>query len=491
MNWPGRSVFGVDATDGTLKAVHLRRQGQKLRLLGSWRLPYHRHADPEVGAQQALATFFATARPDTFSRIVLALPDAGHQSRTYVVPAMQAERVSDLVRYELLAELQTPEEDVLLRHHVRKGVLEQQVHAVAFPAARVAAFVDGLLRERLPFDELQPPGFALASFVEHQQPRGRDRLALGVGECATELVLLRDDGLWTRHLPLGRSHVPSVAHLAERLAIEVEAAVTFLLPRDSRFQPVDLVLTEEGALGPALTTELKRVMRLPVTRFGEWQRIAIPEGRLAGNTTAIETLCMGKALGLALAGLGRARFSCPLVEGTPRRAALRLLPIAGLGLVLSSFGLFGVTELAWQRERTLAASLAGDLPGEMTGLVRRAEETKAEMNASARRADGLLALARRRPDVLAVRSALARLAGVLTSRGAATLHLDNVWLSPGDAGRPGRLTLTLDADPALATDLAARLQAAFEGSFERVAVGGPSVAPDVSLQRWTVELELP
>ncbi len=491
MTFLGASAIGVDVTDGTLKAVKLVRRGRRVRLAASWRIPCHRDEDRERAALAALASFAGSARPDGLTSVIVAAPDHGHASRTYIIPTMATERLADMVRYEVLSELRLAAEDTVVRFHARKGVVEREVHAVAFDRGRLDTFTAQLREARIPFDELHPPGYALASFVEHEQPLGRDRVVLGVGERSTELVLLRDDGLWTRHLPFGVADERRPAVLAERLASEVEAAAAFLLPDDTPFRPADAVLTEEGALSARLTTELTRALALPVTRFGELPRIDTP-GRLRGSgATEAQTLAMGKALGLALTGLGLARFPCPLVSGNPRRAALRTLPSAAAGLVVASLGLFGMTHLALDRADTLATTLAEDLPGEMEDLLRRSQETRAELGTLQGRADGLLALARRRPAVMAVRTALDRVAQVVATRGSETLHVDSVWLAPGDTARPSQLTLTLDADPGRDEALAAALPETFRGVFEDVTVAGPSPAPERGLSRWVVEIVLP
>jgi hypothetical protein len=85
----------------------------------------------------------------------------------------------------------------------------------------VDAFAAGLDQRRLPWDALETPGFALASFIELEMPRGRDRILVAVGELATELVLLTERGLWMRHLPLGLADDPDPAALAERLTQEI------------------------------------------------------------------------------------------------------------------------------------------------------------------------------------------------------------------------------------------------------------------------------
>ncbi len=487
----GASSIGVDVTDGTLKAVKLVRRGRKIRLAGSWRIPYHRSEDLAQGALDALREFASNVHPDGLTSVIVSAPDRGHFSQTYKVPTMQADRLAEMVRYEVLSELKAPAEEAQVSFHARKGVVEQQVHAVAFDPGLLGEFVGSLRGERIPFDELQPPGFALASFLEHEQPLGRDRIMLGVGERATHLVLIREDGLWTRHLPFGLRAEAAVPVLAERLASEVAAAVSALLPEDSPFRPTDVVLTEEGALSAKLTTELTRAMALPVTRFGELPRIETGSRLGQGDATAAQTLAMAKAMGLALTGLGVARFPCPLVSGNPRRAAIRTLPLAAAGLVLSSLGLFGLTHLAVQRADSLTHALSEDLPGELRNIHERSQETRAELGALEARADGLLSLANRRPAVLAVRTALSRVAEVVATRGSEALHVDSAWLAPGDSHQPAHLTITLDADPARDETLGSQLTETFRGVFSDVSLRGPEAAPTRGLSRWIVEVTLP
>lgn len=491
MSFLGQSALGVDATDGTLKAVKLVRRGRRVRLVGSWRIPYHRQADRLSGALEALRSFADTVRPDGLTSVVVAAPDHRHFSSTYLVPNMERARLSEMVRYEVLSQLGVPAEEALVRFHARKGVAEQQVHAVAFDRLQIEGFEESLRAQHFPFDEIQPPGYALASFVEHEHPLGRDRILLGVGETASELVLLREDGVWTRHLPFGLRAESSPARLAERLASEVGAAVAYQLPGDIPFRPADLVLTEEGALSAALTTELGRAMALPITRFGELPHISTSKHLGRGSATEPQTLAMGKALGLALTGLGLARLPCPLVKGNPRRAAARMLPMAGISLGVASLGLFGLTLLASQRAEALSAALAHDLPGEMQSLYRRSQETRAELGALQARADDLFALAGRRPAVLGMRAALARLAEVLATRGSDAMHVNSAYLAVGDATHPARLTITLDTDPVRDETLGSLLTETFRGVFANVAVSGPVEAPSPNLSRWVMEITLP
>lgn len=491
MNLLADTALGLDAIDGTLKAVLLARRGRKVELLRTWRLPYAQEPDISAGRRVALRRFVDQARPGAWPRIVVSADDRGHFSQTYLIPSMVAERIDEMVSYEVLNALAIPDDELIRRHHVRKGVVECQVHAVALDKQRVHACAGELRDVKMPFDELQPPGYALASFVEHEMPLGRDRILLGVGELSTQLVLLREDGLWTRHLPLGLAHEASESDLAARLQGEVEAAVSFLLPPDRLFRPADVVLTEEGALSPALTGALRKAFGVPVSRFDGLPRITVgPKANLGDQTTA-QALSMGRAYGLALMGLGLGRFHCPPLLSDPRRRSARRLPLAAASLVLSALGLTVVGQLASARIDALNEALPPTLAAEITGNIDqrgRLAAQEAQLSASILTVDSLVA---RRGAALAMRPVLARLASLAEDRGEDVLHVESVWLAPPDSRRVGRLEISLEASTRFDEFLPERMKAVMSGLDSPWVLNGPVRDPSVQLSRWDMEVELP
>lgn len=491
MNPMATSAIGVDATDGVLKAVQLVRRGRRTTLTRAWRIPYFGAPDPTQGALDALAGWLRTARPGAGPRLVLAVPDQGHLSRTYVVPAMEADRIGELVRYEVLSELGLPDDELDIQHHVRKGVVEAQVHAFALRRAQIDRHVVALGERGVPFDELQPPGFALASFLEHEQPLGRDRVLLGVGQVATRLVLLREDGLWTRHIPLGLQHAETPAELAGRFADELSAATAWLLPPDRAFEPVDCVLSEDGAQDAAFTGALRAALGVPVTRVDGLRRVQLGRHAVQSERGAASVFSMGTAIGLALTGLGQARFPCPVRSGHAARTAARRLPVAAATLLVSAAGLFGVTELAEARADALAASLPPELAQEAVDLRRRADQLDDELQQQAEVVRALERLAACRPASFAVRTALARIAELATARDGRKLHVDQVFLRPERGGEAGLLRLTLHAEPSYDASLRQTLELSFAGSLGAVVVQGPEASPLPGISRWIVEITLP
>jgi hypothetical protein len=490
MSLLGQAAVGIDLSDGTLKAVRLVRSGRRVSWTASWRVGCAGENDPALAALDALPRLLAEHPVPASTTLVIAAPSRGIFSRTYLIPAMEGPRLDELVRYEVLAETGRPEDDLVMRHHVRRGALESQALTWALPRAQVDAFRAALEARRIACDALEAPGFALASFVDHELPAHQDRVLLAVGEIASELVLARPAGLWMRHLPLGLQH-GEAAELAGRFRAELAAAVAAFLPPDQPFRPEELVLTEEGACDAGFTTALRKATGLHVTRIGALQHIRAARRVSHAGHSPEQALAMGKAFGLALCGLGLGRISAPVATGSPERAALRRVPAVAASVFVASAALVGVGEAARWNTARLQTTLPISLTGSMQDMLHRRDETLAERRQAGAAAEALLALARRRPQVMEPRRALARLSDVFASLGVDRAHLDQLWLATSEPGRAGLMTLTLHVEPALDSVIEERLRAAFGGDWVDARVRGPETVPVSGLSRWLVELALP
>ena len=483
-----RSALGIDVSDGTLKAVKLNRRGRRIQLRRAWRQAYyHEGGDPRARALDALETFLNRHPPGALPTVVISAPTRGAYSSTYLVPAMAPDKLAELVRYEVLNDLGVPPGDVMVRHHVRKGAVENEVHAYALRRDAVTAFRTELDRRRLPWDALETPGFALASFLELEMPRGRDRILLGVGELATELVLLTERGLWMRHLPLGLADDPDPLSLAERLTQEIGAAVSGCLPGGRPFAPHDLVLTEEGALDATFTGALRKATGLAITRVQTLQRIAAPARMAWDGQSAEQVLCMGKALGLALSGLDVGRFPCPVLSGSPSRESLRQLPAVSAAVVVASLCLVGLGLMGSSRVATLRDTLPTSLADEWQQLADASLATAAEHARHQATADALLAAAQARPAVFTPKRALAQAARVFSQPGFGEGRVENLFLSTPTAQRPGVMTVEVSTGEAEPEALGARLLQAFRLEFDQVELRPPEADPG----RLTFEVRVP
>jgi hypothetical protein len=481
----GRSALGIDISDGALKAVLLTRRGRRITLQRTWAMPLQ---DKPSAGIVAAARLLRSVRPGNRTRVILSAPTAGLFSRNYLVPAMDAARIEELVRYEVLADTGQAEDELIIRHHVRKGVEDCQAHVFALPASTVNGFRARLSKERVSYDDLEVPGFALASFVELEMPSGRDRVLLGVGKRASELVLQTEAGLWMRHLPLGLEHDTPDA-LAARFRQEIGAAVAHLLPDDRDYQPNECVLTEEGVCDAAFTSALKRELGIPVVRVAALERIHASWRLRHEGQGRVAALSSAKAFGLALCGLGTARYRCPVVAGDPRREAMRRVPMVATGVIAASLALIGVGELSAHWTKTLDAVLPATSADDMAARVDQGRALSRQLDQQRTRGGLLAALAQRRPAAFQPRRALGVLAVLTAERGESRLHLETLWLASTEPDRPALMTLTLHADPELDAVLAEPLAEAFGEEFGDVRVRGPEPAPMAGLSRWVVELE--
>ena len=483
----GGGAIGIDVSDGTLKAVRLARRGGRPVLLHTWRAELGDRPGAEFTALQQL---LQQARPGPGTRIVISAPTRGLFSRTYQVPAMGVDRVGELVRYEVLAELQQPAEDLIICHHIGRGATERQVHALALRRAQVESFQQQLAAQGVPWDDLEPAGLALAAFADLERRSRGDRLLLGVGRSASQLVIQSASGLWLRHLPLGLRDAPP-DELAERLRDEIDAALVWFVPADQRFRPDELVLSEEGALDGRLTGALKRVLTMPVVRIGELTHIRSSWRLRHTGQDATQALSMGQAFGLALDGLRASGLRCPIVEGESRRAAARRMPAVTAGVLAACGALVALGELSRTWADRLDATLPSSLEQDLADRSGEADRLRSESARLERQAAALQDVGLRRIAVLQPRRALAALGPLVDARDSQQrLHLEQLWLSAADGGRAGTLSLTLHADVVFDAGLRERLEAVLRPEFGTVEVTGPQPAPVEGLSRWVVEIAL-
>ncbi|MGQ0554200.1 MAG: type IV pilus biogenesis protein PilM [Planctomycetota bacterium] len=485
-----RTALGVDLSDGTLKAVQISGRGRRLTLERLWRIPL---AEPgDVAAQlTALQELLAQARPWASTTLVLSAPERGLVSRSDLLPPMEASRLLELARYEILSQAGRSADDWIVRHQLRRGAGEQTVFSFALRRAPIDDFIARLAERKLPCDALEAPGCALASFWEHQSPTTKDRVLLGVGRRSTELVLRTEQGLWVRQLPLGLAD-GSPAEIAERLAGELHSAVEFFRPGAGQFEPQDVALSEEGALDAGFTTELKSALRLPVTRLTALQRLGLSYRLRREPERAEQALACGKAMGLALAGLGLARVRCTIETTDPARRAQRSLPLVAASVLIASALLVSTGATARQLTQELDATLPRSLQGELLDRARERDRVLGEQAALEQSAEAWLQLARRRFAALQVRPALAALQRATAERDTFILHLDQLSLQAARAGGRGGISLRVLASVELNEVLADRLRRAFQADFASVEVRGPEApaTPD-GFARWAVELSFP
>jgi hypothetical protein len=208
---------------------------------------------------------------------------------------------------------------------------------------------------------------------------------------------------------------------------------------------------------------------------------------------AAQALSMGQAFGLALAGVRASPLRCPVVEGESRRAAARRLPAVTASVLLAAAALFALGELSAIWADRLEATLPSQLREELLDRVHERERLLAECTRLEQRSLALEALAHRRVAVLQARRALASVGQLVASRELTQrLHVEQLWLSSAEAGRPGTLSLTAARRPGPGRRArAAPSRPCCDHEFGEAQVHGPEPAPTGGLSRWMVDVALP
>lgn len=365
----GPPAFGIELSDGALKAVKLERRGARLVVTWAAYRPYARAEDgavrPRAGlnprADATLRTFLAEGGPGPLDRVYVGFPSVGTFNRLVMVPDVGEERLAEIARYETHRSLRGPIEDYVVRTHVLKKKADTtEIPALLYAARRshLDAFVTDLSEAGLEFDNIIPSPAAIALFTRYDRPAMGDRTIVSIGLRATEIVYLRDRGHTYRTLPLGVIGLEAVAKGAARAnAVKrLVAAISAEIAKGSKFFFGDQFASEtlslfgEGAAMAEIVWEFEHHFK-KVESIGSLHRLVIDDA-VQGEVRE-QLVNMGSALGLAIAAAGA---SDPLVELLPRnkaRDASRRLP----GLAVAAVVVSACAWFATQRDVSEAAAI--------------------------------------------------------------------------------------------------------------------------------------
>ena len=473
----GPPAFGIELSDGALKAVKLERRGARLVVTWAAYRPYARAEDgavrPRAGlnprADATLRTFLAEVGPGALDRVYVGFPSVSTFNRLIQVPDVGEERLAEIANYETHRSLRGAIED----HVVRTRVLKRKADTTEIPcllyAARknlVDAFVSDLSEAGLEFDNLLPSPAAIALFSRYDRPAAGDRTIVSIGLRATEIVYLRDRGHTFRTLPLGvigldavakgEARANAVKRLVAAIATEIAKGAEFFF--DGDFRAESLSLFGEGAAMAEIVWEFERHFD-KVESIGSLHRLVIDDG-VKGEVRE-QVVNMGSALGLAIAA---ARASIPEIELLPknesRDAARRLPGLTVAALAVSVLGWFAASRDVREAE-ALQGLRVEPSAIEIVERRRAHQETLDRLDRSVARKERLDAfLADRQPRV-ALLSPIVRLFGPdITEFGESDLRLIECGVERADGGGTvvvGRALASL-LDVRAATVLRQRLQ---------------------------------
>lgn len=366
-------AFGIDLSDGALKAVKMVRRGNRMVVIDAYYRPYARAEDgavrPRSGlplrAEEALDAFLAQARPGALDRVFVGFPAVATFNRLIQLPDVGPEKVAEMARYETDRSLRGKLEDYerrtcVLRHHAHTGSTPCMLFAVRRTLRD--AFVHALQARGLEIDNLVPAPAALAQFVIYDRPARGDRVALSIGLRGTDVVFLKDRGYAFRTVPLGVAGLNALAEsrrkaaldkLIERIAAEIGKGTRFFFP-DGEFRAEHLLVFGEGLQVPGLVDALRRRIPVAIDAVDQLHRISL--GTRIPAEAATHAAQMGNALGLALIAARAASADVDLLPENRAREAARRLPRLALAAV-GSFAIAAFATLADVRDADRAEAV--------------------------------------------------------------------------------------------------------------------------------------
>lgn len=366
-------AFGIDLSDGALKAVKMVRRGNRMVVIDAYYRAYARAEDgavrPRSGlplrAEEALDAFLQQARPGPLDRVYVGFPAVATFNRLIQLPDVGPDRIAEMANYETDRSLRGKLEDYerrtcVLRHHARTGSTPCMLFAVRRTLRD--AFVHALTARGLEIDNLVPAPAALAQFVIYDRPGKGDRVALSIGLRGTDVVFLKDRGYAFRTVPLGVAGLNAMPEsrrkaaldrLTERLAAEIGKGTRFFFGAGAggegsggEFRAEHVLVFGEGLQVPGMVEALGRRIPVPIDAVTQLHRISLGS-RLPADAAA-HAAQMGNALGLALIAARAASADVDLLPVNRAREAARRLPRLGLAAAV----LLGVSAFAtWQDVR--------------------------------------------------------------------------------------------------------------------------------------------
>jgi type IV pilus assembly protein PilM len=200
------TIWSVDLGKSALKAVKLRREKNSVEILAVDKVDYpvsDNGVDSASQAKEALSVF--KTRNDVKEPVVVAHPGQGTFSRFIKVPAFDAKKVKDMVRYEASQQIPFPLDEVIWDYHlVNREYLPGEEREVGLFAVRKEAIDDYLLefsQEGLSVEMLTIGYLGLWNFIHYDVNPQEPVVVLDIGAAHTDLILVDGERFWIRPLP--------------------------------------------------------------------------------------------------------------------------------------------------------------------------------------------------------------------------------------------------------------------------------------------------
>lgn len=354
-----KEAWGVEVGAQAIKAIKLGRTGDNVSLLDFDVMPFKQVlTTPDLNVEEAIrVNLDALAQKHEFDKSTVSVSVPGHMAfaRFAKLPPIEATKVKSIVAYEAQQQIPFPIEEVEWDYQVfaQEDAPDIEVGIFAITKERVANFLSNYRSVGLRVDmlTLSPVAVYNAFAFENEggSGHGDGTVYLDIGTTSTDIIVVEDEAIWLRTLPLGGNHFTQA--LMKQFKISFAKAEKLKLEASTSkyakqiFQAMrgvfsDLVTEIQRSLGfytslnrdselhrivgvgstwklPGLQKYLKQNLQMKVIRPDGFPQLKVEDRRAAEFSSV--AVNMATAYGLALQGLGLGTVEANILPQTVLR----------------------------------------------------------------------------------------------------------------------------------------------------------------------------
>lgn len=339
-----KEAWGVEVGAQAIKVMKLGKHGNDVALLDFDVMPFKQVlTTPDLNVEEAIrVNLDALATKHEFDKSTVVVSVPGHMAfaRFAKLPPIETSKVKSIVAYEAQQQIPFPIDEVEWDYQVfaQEDAPDIEVGIFAITKERVANFLSNYRAVGMRVDMLTLSPVAVYNAFAHENAggtgHGSGTVYLDIGTTSTDIIVVEDETIWLRTLPLGGNHFTQALMKqfkisfakAEKLKLEATTSkYAKQIYQAMRGVFNDLVTEIERSLGfytslnrdaeltrivgvgstwklPGLQKYIKQNTRMQVARPDGFAQLEVEDRRAAEFSSV--AVNMATAYGLALQGLG-------------------------------------------------------------------------------------------------------------------------------------------------------------------------------------------
>ena len=336
------NCWGIEVGANAIKAMHLGRSGDEVRVLDYVILPFKKilttpdlnvNETIQVGLEQLLAE-----RDVNRATVVISVPGHLALARFTKLPPVEAKKIPDIVEFEAIQQIPFPIDQVEWDYQIfqQEDSPDVQVGIFAITKERVTKFLGNYHELGLRVDGLTLSPLAVFNafaFDLEFDSNSPGTVILDIGSTSTDVVAYESDQVWLRTLPIGGNNFTDAlvrafklsSHKAEKFkkeastskytrqilqamrpafddfSQEVKRSLGYYQSFKHNAELKRLIVIGSTCRLPGLVKYLKQQLQMDVIRLDGFKRLKVEAKRKSNFSN--HALNLATAYGLALQGL--------------------------------------------------------------------------------------------------------------------------------------------------------------------------------------------